>query len=223
MNADASHGRPASAPDVYGRTAATYVDFAGATLSVATEHEWELGLLAEFVDGLPPGAAVVDVGCGPGRAAAWLTDRGCAARGIEPSTVMVDRARHLHPTLRFDVGSAQSMPVDDASADAVVAWYSIIHDTLDELEPAWTEMARVVRPGGRVLLAFQSGTGEIRRRENVFGSGGDLDFHRHDPALVAAGLGRAGFVVDRTATRAPIPGRGHEETPQTLVTATKAG
>ncbi len=219
----ASPDRPGSAPEVYGATADTYVAFAGTVLSEQTEDAWELGLLDEFVAELPDGASVVDVGCGPGRAAAWLAARGLEVRGVEPSEVMVATARREHPTLRFEVGSLQAMPLDDGAVDALVAWYSIIHDPLDALEPAWVEMARVVRPGGRVLLAFQSGTGEIRRRENVFESGGDLDFHRHDPALVAAGLRRAGFMVDPPKTRLPAAEHAHESTPQTLLTATRPG
>lgn len=215
-----------SAPEVYGATADRYVEFAGTTLSVATEDPWELDLLGAFCDALAPDASVVDLGCGPGRAAAWIADRAgddgpLAVRGIEPSATFVDLARRLHPGLRFDVGSLQTIPADDASVDAVVCWYSIIHDPLDDLEPAWTELARVLRPGGRLLLAFQSGRGEIRHRENVFDSGGDLDFHRHDSDAIGGRLEAAGFVVDPPATRAASPSRPHESTPQTILTATR--
>lgn len=66
------------------------------------------------------------------------------------------------PHYRFTVGSLRHLGYPDDSFDGVFSWYSTIHNPDEDLDRIFAEMARVTRPGGLVLLAFQVGHG-VRR------------------------------------------------------------
>jgi SAM-dependent methyltransferase len=70
---------------------------------------------------------------------------------FDPSSRMVEIARQLLPEVTFYLGGAESLPLPDASVDLVVSTVSFHHwrDKLVGLR----EVARVLRPGGSVLLA----------------------------------------------------------------------
>src|SRR5579859_6898572 len=108
--------------------------------------------------GVKAGDRVLDVGC-PGYFVRMLAEAvgptGSAA-GIDAAPEMIDYARRKArrlPNCRFESGSAEALPFPDASFD-VVASSLMLHHLPDELRlQAATEMRRVLRPGGTVLLA----------------------------------------------------------------------
>ena len=65
-----------------------------------------------------------------------------------------------YPGLRFAVGSMHALPLPDGSLGGVVAWYSVIHANPDDLPAYFAEFARVLRPGGHLLVAFIEAVGE---------------------------------------------------------------
>lgn len=164
---------------------------------------------------------MVDVGCGPGTVAGHLAHRlGVPARGIDLSPAMVERARLAHPGVAFDVGEMGDLDVADGSVAGVVAWYSLIHVPADRRERVLREFARVLRPGGRVLLAFQVGEDTLHLDE-AFGNPVSLDFHRLRPVDVVALLERAGFEETARLVRAPDPASVAAQIPQGFVLARK--
>jgi ubiquinone/menaquinone biosynthesis C-methylase UbiE len=116
--------------------------------------------------GLRPGDTVVEIGCGVG---ILLSD--CAAAvspggrviGIEPQPVFAARARARLSGLRCDCrtevrsDSADALEIRDALADACVAQSVLIHLPEPAIRSAIREMARVTRPGGRVVSVDQDG------------------------------------------------------------------
>src|SRR5262249_8076198 len=92
----------------------------------------------------------------------------------------------------------------DASLAGVIAFYAIVHLSPAELRRALAEMHRVLRPGGRLLLAFHAGEGSIHVEE-FLGRSVALDFVFFSPQGVAGGLVRAGFVVVEIVERDPYP------------------
>ena len=88
---------------------------------------WSLAVAAEFVAwlGVPPGARWLDVGCGTGALAGTVLRLADPREvvGIDPSPGFADHARRRHPAerARFEVGDARSLPVEDASFDAVIS------------------------------------------------------------------------------------------------------
>lgn len=96
------------------------------------------------------GVRLLDVASGPGYAAARAAERGASVVGVDISNEMVALASALHPELDFQVADAQALPFADASFDAVVANFALLH--LARPERAAAEFSRVLAPGGRLAL-----------------------------------------------------------------------
>ncbi|MET9660771.1 methyltransferase domain-containing protein [Streptomyces sp. NPDC006510] len=103
--------------------------------------------------GVGPGMSAVDVGCGPGRAVAELTERGVKAVGVDPSERMISVARGRWPEADFRIAGAYELALADSSVDGYRA-DKVFHE-LAEPERALTEARRVLRPGGRITLLGQ--------------------------------------------------------------------
>lgn len=161
---------------------------------------------------------VLDIGCGPGRVTAHLHALGVDASGIDLSPSMIAVAKERHPNIQFDVGSMLALAQPEASLAGVLAWYSIIHLPPALLPEAFEEFARVLRPGGELLLAFQSGN-EARHIADAYGHRIDLDAFRLPPEEICTLLEAAGFTIRATTVRAP---EGYEKTPQAFIFATKS-
>jgi ubiquinone/menaquinone biosynthesis C-methylase UbiE len=102
---------------------------------------------------MPPQAVVLDVGCGTGAALAEYRDRGCRVRGADPSPTMLQQARRRLGTqadLRVMQGSR--VPFEDGSADLVLLSL-VLHALSDrDADSLLAEAARVLAPGGQVLV-----------------------------------------------------------------------
>ncbi|MFC0030244.1 methyltransferase domain-containing protein [Micromonospora chaiyaphumensis] len=106
----------------------------------------------ELLD-LSPGASVVDVGCGTGRAVAELHQRGAAAIGVDPDELMIATARRRWPGADFRMGSAESLPLPDQAVSGYRA-DKVLH-VLPDPSAALAEAHRVLTPGGRIVLVGQ--------------------------------------------------------------------
>ena len=96
-------------------------------------------------DAVPEGACLLDVGCGDTRTAALLREeRGCDVFGVD----VVDTRVTDVPFAVFD---GTSLPVEDASRDAVLLLY-VLHHSADDLA-LLREARRVLCPGGRIVVA----------------------------------------------------------------------
>ena len=93
----------------------------------------------------------LDVGCGEGRFCRMLAERGVACAGIDFSAPLIDEARRLHPEGEYAVASAEALPFADASFELVVSYLALID--IPDVAAAIAEMARVLAPGGRLLIA----------------------------------------------------------------------
>ncbi|MFC6982069.1 class I SAM-dependent methyltransferase [Streptomyces cirratus] len=95
-----------------------------------------------------------DLGCGPGHLTAVLHDLELDAFGLDLSPAMVAHARRAHPSLRFDEARMEALPVEDRALGGVLAHYSMIHTPPGELPALLAEQARVLAPGGLILVSF---------------------------------------------------------------------
>lgn len=107
------------------------------------------GPLLEAV-GVGDGMRVLDVASGPGYAAAAASLRGADAVGVDFAAAQVALARAQFPTLEFHQGDAEALPFPDASFDAVVSNFGMLHFARPERMLA--EAHRVLRTGGRVAF-----------------------------------------------------------------------
>ncbi|MEV7601324.1 class I SAM-dependent methyltransferase [Kitasatospora sp. NPDC089797] len=107
-------------------------------------------VLHGLLDGLPAGVAL-DAACGTGRQTAALLARGHRTIGVDQSPEMIARARERAPEAGFRIGQLEALPLDDASVDLAVCSMALTH--LPELTGAIAEFARVLRPGGRLVVS----------------------------------------------------------------------
>jgi SAM-dependent methyltransferase len=106
------------------------------------------------------GDRVLDVATGPGYAAARAAGRGAEVVGVDVAEAMVTLARERHPELEFRQANAEALPFADASFDAIVANFLVLH--LGRPEQAASEFARVLAPGGRLALTTWDLPGRAR-------------------------------------------------------------
>ncbi|MGD9507495.1 MAG: class I SAM-dependent methyltransferase [Geminicoccaceae bacterium] len=152
-------------------------------------------LLAE----LSPGR-VLDAACGTGRHSVWLAAHGHEVVGVDASPDMLARARAKLPDARFEEGELTALPLPDGSVDAALCALALVH--VPDLRPAMGELARVVRPGGRIVLSdvhpFLVALGWQAQFRTAEGGTGFMRLHRHLPsdyarAAMAAGLSVRGM------------------------------
>lgn len=125
----------------------------------------------------------LDVGCGEGRFCRMLAPHGVVVTGIDPTPALIAHARERDPKGTYLEGDAERLPFADGAFDLVVSCLALVD--IADAAAAISEMARVMAPGGRLLIANSNGF-------NTAGDGDDtLGW-----ALNADGS-RAHFRIDR--------------------------
>jgi ubiquinone/menaquinone biosynthesis C-methylase UbiE len=103
-----------------------------------------------ILDGLPVGTAL-DAACGTGRHAAYLASLGHVVIGVDISAKMLAAARSKVPGGDFRLGDLHQLPVPDQHVDLVVCALALTH--VPDLGPVFAEFARILRPGGHLVIS----------------------------------------------------------------------
>jgi SAM-dependent methyltransferase len=148
--------------------------------------------------------SVCDLGCGPGHVARYLNEHGVQVTGIDLSPELVERARWLNPDIEFQQGNMFALNTADATWTGIVAFYSIIHVPHADHVAVLSEMRRVLRPGGLLLLAFHVGD-KVIHFDELWKQTVSVDFHFFRTGEVADSLRSAGFEVEEIVERDPYP------------------
>jgi SAM-dependent methyltransferase len=126
------------------------------------------GYVAELE--LPAGAVVVDAGCGEGEFAVELATRfGFQVTGVDPVPRCVQSAQRAAPPgcpVTFLAGTAEHLPLPSRSADLV--WCRDVLSLVADLDGAYREFRRVLKPGGRALIYQMFTTSRLERAEADF-------------------------------------------------------
>jgi ubiquinone/menaquinone biosynthesis C-methylase UbiE len=213
-----SEDHVSTARAVYDLAAGTYFQFVGTDINSATEHPIDRSLLVAFIELVKRQTVkrVADIGCGPGRVAALMADHGLKVVGVDVSPAMLAIASAAHPHIDFVEGQLDALPIESGKVAGAVCWYSIIYTPPYRLVEAFEELARVLIPGGHLMLAFQA-EGKPLHREDAFGSGLPLTSYRNSVNDIAGRLEESGFKISTTVIRAPE--LEHETTSQGFVVA----
>jgi arsenite methyltransferase len=145
-----------------GRAWARDLDYPADLLAGVPESSCEsfAGVANPFILGaLGPGEDVLDVGCGAGMdtlIAAQMVGTGGSVTGIDMTPEMVDKARRSAAEMGLRnvtivEGSAEQVPFADASFDVVIS--NGVIDLIPDKDAVFSEITRVLRPGGRIQLA----------------------------------------------------------------------
>ena len=149
-----SGGTPASGtlPDtqvraMFDRIARVY-DRMNSVMTAGMHHRWRER--AADLAQVGPGSTVLDVATGTGDLAVELARRGAEVTGMDFAPAMLEIARRKAPGLRFEEGDALKLAQPDGSFDAVTVGFGARN--FSDLDRGLSEMARVTRPGGRVVV-----------------------------------------------------------------------
>ena len=170
----------------------------------------ETPVMHRLFDSLPP-SVVLDAACGTGRHSASLAERGHRVIGVDLSRDMLDRARAKVPAGDFREGSLTALPLAANFVDAAVCALAMVH--LPDVSGAARELARVVRPGGRVIVSdvhpFLILLGWHAQFRTASGQAGFMRIHSHLPsdycqAFAAVGLRVRGCYEPRLTAEAAV-------------------
>ncbi|MCE6993573.1 methyltransferase domain-containing protein [Saccharothrix sp. S26] len=169
--------QPATIPDPI-----TYLDHAAAAGRAYKQR------LLDALD-LRPEHVALDIGCGPGTDLPAMAERAAEVIGVDVDPAMVDEARRRTAHLRVDVreGDAHALPLPDRGVDRARV-DRVLHQVADPAA-VLVELRRVLRPGGRAVLAQP-----------------DWETLAIDPGAVATNLAVNRFVCDRVMLH-PVVGR----------------
>jgi len=101
--------------------------------------------------GPQPGERILDVATGTGWAARRIATRGAIVTGVDLGAEVIEAAKSLGTGVDFRVGDAEALPFPDKHFDAVISTFGVMFAR--DPEAVARELARVVRPGGRISLA----------------------------------------------------------------------
>lgn len=190
-----SDGSDAGVAAAYDARAAEYVALAGAIEQMDARDVTAIG---QWRDGTP--GVLLDAGCGPGHWTGFLAEGGREVRGVDLSVGFIESARLQHPDIAFELGSFRELPVATRSVGGILAWYSLIHTPPAEVPEILAEFARVLAPGGSILIGFFNG----EPREPFAHAVAPACFWSAD--ALAAVLSDAGFEVASSERRERMPG-----------------
>jgi len=146
---------------MFDRIAPRY-DLVNRVMTFGMDVGWRRRTVANL--GLRPGSLVLDLACGTGDLCRELVKQGHVAIGVDVSMGMLRAARTTSPLLQAD---ALRLPVRDSSIDGITCGFAL-RNVID-LTMLFAEMARVLRPGGRIgLLEVSQPDSAVLRRGHAF-------------------------------------------------------
>lgn len=159
-------------------------------------------LLDRFVARLPEEGDVWDLGCGPGHVTRYLKEAGAQVFGLDLSPQMVAEARKRSPDISFREGNMLELGLENNSVAGIVAFYAIVNLGREALPKAFTEMYRILKPGGALLVSFHIGDETLRPAE-LWGKKISMEFFLFPVPFVRQALQAAGLSIEEVLEREP--------------------
>ena len=144
--------------DVYAREVERYAK----TFNASQENRH----MHAFLAAMPQGAHILDLGCGPGHAAAYMTSLGHHVDAWDASPAMVEMARDTHG-LNAEVAEFQNLEAVGIY-HGIYANFSLLHAPKASMPDHLSRISQALEPGGRLHIGLKSGKGEKRDRLGRF-------------------------------------------------------
>lgn len=162
-------------------------------------------ILDNLISMLPHDANVLDAGCGPSaQMGRYLAESGFQVTGIDISHACAVLAAQYNPGMQIIHADMMHLPVHDCSYHAVIAFYSIIHTPKNCTTSLLSELKRVLRVGGILLIVVKKGVTEGLVSNGWFeGNAVHFSYFTEDELINAAT--EAGMQLIGCETREPYP------------------
>lgn len=144
-----------ASPQVQAAYSARSAEYAGLFGDIESTHPLDRALVRSWVDGIC--GHVLDVGCGPGQWSEFIASCGASVRGMDTVPEFVTHAQTHCPQVEFALGDFNVLPEPAGSVGGVFSWYSLIHHDPVSIHVPLSEFARVLAPGGGLLIGFFEG------------------------------------------------------------------
>ena len=155
----------------------------------------DAALIEDLLAELPPDPTVLDVGCGDG--ARTLANLPPGSVGLDFARAGLELAAETVPDATLLQGDMTAVPLADDTVDAVTAYFAVFHVARETHPSVYEEFARVLAPGGRLLMTLPGGRFETVRRGWM---GGSMFFSAPGRDRTLDQLEAAGFTDLRTET-----------------------
>ena len=146
-----------------------------------------------LLDGLPEGAALLELGCGAGAPTTRALATRFAVTGVDISTRQIALARELVPAATFIQSDMTALDFPPASFDGVAAFFSLIHVPREEQAPLLARIASWLRPGGLFVASMGVRDNEGDVEEDWLGA--PMYFSHYDAATNRSLVQRASLRI----------------------------
>ena len=171
-----------------------YEDIADVYAAERSPSDEEQKALSSFLKKLSTELRVLDAGCGGGEPVLHeLSSQSQQAIGLDFSAQQLEKAQLNAPEARLLRGDMTRLPLPDSTVDAVLAYHSLIHVPAGEHQAVIDEFARVLRPGGRLLV-----------------SEGPVEWQGTNPDWLDAGTEMQWYIAGAETTRVQLENAGFQ-------------
>jgi len=156
---------PEAVAGMFDATAKRY-DLLNSLLSGGNDKLWRIHMQRAVRP--PPGERILEVAAGTGASAAPMAKAGALVTALDISPGMLEEGRKRHPDIEFVHGSAEELPFEDDTFDAVTISFGLRN--VQHPRAALSEFFRVLKPGGRVLICefSQPPVGVVRKSYELY-------------------------------------------------------
>jgi len=178
-------------------------------LASRSEDSADVQLVDELARRLPPGAKVLDAGCGAGVPIAKRLSKSFSVTGVDFSEAQIRLARQFVPRAQFFLQDITHLAFPDDSFDAICSYYAIIHIPRQEHRAILRNFYRILRPAGPALLCLGANDLERDVVEDYLGS--RMYWSHYDSQTNLRMLTETGFdlIWSKTVADESSPGSGH--------------
>ena len=143
----------------------------------ATADEYERKISSHFYTGdldrflkhLSNGSKVLDIGCGPGLHAAYLSENGANVTGIDFSKKMIERAKINAPKATFSVMEIENLNFPEKYFDAIWCSASLLHIPKNSIPLVLRKISSLMNDEGIFYVSFKQGDGEEMANDTRYG------------------------------------------------------
>ncbi len=188
---------------------AGYNKIAAAYLTTRSADSEDVRLLDELIRRLPPGARVLDAGCGAGVPVTRLLSQTFQVVGVDFAEAQIQLARQLVPQAQFVCQDITELTFSDATFDAICSYYTIIHIPRQTHKALLQDFYRLLKPSGLALLCLGAEDLEDDIVEDYLGA--RMYWSHYDVETNLGLIGACGFelIWSQVVADATSPGSDH--------------